>query len=159
MKTVIILAFVLWCVSASAYTVTIYGTTTCGYTTNLRNQCTQNGISFEFVDVNTGAGFSAMATVVNEFSLAVDNYVDLPVVLVVVDGRRYGMVRPSVDRIKTLIGPTSATLTPYKINGKTEIYDLQGRRCRGELKSGIYLIRTRTGNKVETTKYIQHELD
>jgi glutaredoxin len=153
---VLMLLFNWYCVKA--YTVTIYGTATCGYTTDLRNQCTKNNVVFEFVDVNTGEGFNAMAAVVSEFSLAVDNYVDLPVVLVVVDGRRWGLVRPTVEKIKQLVGVTSVILYNNKVLQESEIYDLQGQRCRGNLKSGVYLIRTRTGNRVETTKYIKHDI-
>jgi glutaredoxin len=157
MKTLLLLLLLFAFGYSGAYTVTIYGTPTCGYTTDLRNQCTANNIQFTFCDVNESKCVTDFYNVVYEFNLATDSYVDLPVVLVVVDGKRYGMVRPTIAKIKQLIGTTSAIMIGNKIDMTGDIYNSLGVRVKfsGDINSlppGFYILR----GKEKVVKFVKN---
>jgi hypothetical protein len=163
--TFVLMLLFMWCYS-NAYTVTIYGVDNCGYTTDLRNECSKNNIQFTYCNINETKCYNELVSIVSEFNLAVDNYVNLPVVLVVVDGKRYGFVRPSVVKIKELVVTTSVQMigNSLYLPSNAEVFNLMGESITlplhkkldiSSLVSGIYIVRYRENDKIRVKKIIK----
>jgi hypothetical protein len=94
---------------SASYSVSIYGTDICSYTTLLRQSCTNAGIRFQYYDINSSYVYlTELWDIVYQFNLGTSIpgglNVGLPVVKVVVDYNTYGLERPNVEQIKNLIG-------------------------------------------------------
>jgi hypothetical protein len=145
MKTILLLLLLfLWNV-ASPYTVIIYGVDNCGYTTALRNELTQNNIQFTYCNIQEINCYGEFFSFVKDSKLDTGNYVNLPVVKVVVDNKTYGLVRPSITAIKVLIGITYAKLLYVPSGGLIgivgakyiEVYNVSGVRVMYSRKNYI----------------------
>jgi hypothetical protein len=159
MKRVLIVAL-LFCFSfAQAYEITIYGRNTCGFTTNLRNELTASNIPFSYCNIDSAGCLGAMFSVAIEFNLAPTGTVNLPVVLVINEGKRFGYIRPTVNQIMKVtnisgiynaIGlypnPSAGTIN---VGGKSELYNTLGIRIMttdsetidiASLLKGVYII-------------------
>jgi glutaredoxin len=152
MKTLILSLLLFLSIQSNAiYNIVVYGTSTCGYTTDLRNKLTQENITFTFCDINNTECYNDFVKVVADFKLAKDNYVDLPVVKVVIDNNSYGFVRPSIVTIKQLISLSSVEDVMVIIGARfIDVYDMSGSRVlhsdnkyinTHSLSSGCYIIR------------------
>lgn len=86
-------------VNLSATEITVYCRNSCGFTANLRNELTAANIPYTYCNIDSAGCLGAMFQVAIEFNLAPCGTVNLPVVLVVNDGKRYGYVRPSIADI------------------------------------------------------------
>jgi len=119
-----------------AQQVTVYGRNSCGFTANLRNELTNAGVPYTYCNIDSAGCLGAMFQVAIEFNLTVNGTVNLPVVLVVVYGKRYGYVRPSLAMITQITAvdvtrsPTIAYPNPagqfITVDRDCEIYDLRG---------------------------------
>ena len=162
MKTLLIAVLMVFALFANAYDITVYGRNSCGFTQNLRNSLTAEGIYYTYCNVDSSACLGQLFSVAVEFNLAVDGVVNLPVVLVIVNEKRYGYVRPSiatimqittseVTRSPTIVYPNPADKY-VTIDGDCEIYDLNGLKLIESndrnvlvegLKPGVYVVRVR----------------
>jgi glutaredoxin-related protein len=176
MKTLLLSIFLFISIYVNAsYVITIYGSNSCGYTSALRASLTKENIQFTYCNIEIFNCFNDMSNVVYEFKLAVKNSqgkdsVGLPVVLVVVDGVRYGFVRPSTATIKALVANTSAKELYVIVEPligivgakELEVYTLSGVRILSShenyinihsLSSGVYILRI---NKRTTYKFVKY---
>lgn len=145
--------------------VTVYGRNSCGFTANLRTQLDNEGIPYAHCKIDSAGCLGAMFGVALEFNLAVKGTVNLPVFLVVVYGKRYGYVRPSLAEILriTSVEVTRSPTIDYPnpadqfitVSGDCEIYDLTGKIVIlshdrhisiSALPQGMYILKVR--NKV-----------
>ena len=167
MRKIITILIILAAITAGANEITVYGRNSCGFTQNLRNELTAANIPYAYCNIDSAGCLRAMFAVAWEFNLAPSGTVNLPVVLVVVEGKRYGYVRPSLADILKI---TSSEVTRSQISvypnpadqfitvmGECRIFDLTGREVLSShnrhinisgLPQGIYFVRV--GNK--TTK-------
>jgi glutaredoxin len=109
----------------ATYSITIYGSNNCGYTSALKTDLAKNNIAFTYCDINTTPCSTEFYTFVKDNKLDTNNYVNLPVVKVVIQGKTYGFVRPSIETIKALIDLTSALLI---YNSTRDLIGIQGAR-------------------------------
>jgi glutaredoxin len=117
--------------------VTVYGRNSCGFTANLRTQLDNEGIPYAHCNIDSAGCLGAMFSVALEFNLAVKGTVNLPVVLVVANGQRFGYVRPSlaeilrITSVEVTISPTIAYPNPVgdfiNVEGDVVIYDITGK--------------------------------
>jgi hypothetical protein len=153
--TFVLMLLFMWCYS-NAYTVTIYGVDNCGYTTDLRNECSKNNIQFTYCNVNTGTCMGDMVKVVMDNNLAVDGVIYFPIVKIVSD-KTYGLCRPSVDKIEKLIKITSIEMITVG-SRDFDVFTLKGERIPCDnmnlLPTGIYIIRGK--GKYEGFKFIKY---
>ena len=142
MRKILLLLFLLVSVFINAQDITVYGTNTCGYTTSLRNQLTDTKIPFTYSNIETMTvqQWNDFMKFVYDFNLAVNGSVDLPVVKVVIYGKIYAYVRPTLQMITKLTGvvdidneisifpnPVDHILYIMGTNKPVRIYDLSGR--------------------------------
>lgn len=163
MTILILLAAML----STATEITVYGRNSCGFTANLQRELTAANIPYTYCNIDSAGCLGAMFGVVREFNLAPSGTVNLPVVLVVTNDKRYGYVRPSLADILKITSsdvtrrPTIAYPNPcdqfITVTGECRIFDLTGRMVLKShdrhisisgLPQGIYFVRV--GNK--TTK-------
>lgn len=170
MKRILILAL-LFCFSfAKAYEITVYGRNSCGFTANLRNELTTSNIPYAYCNIDSSACLGQLFQIAIEFNLAPTGTVNLPVVLVVANGKRYGYVRPSIadilqitssevtrNQISVYPNPADQIIT---VDGDCEIYDMNGLKMIEShdrnvlvegLKPGVYFVRIR-GKMVKLIK-------
>jgi hypothetical protein len=77
--------------------------------------------------------------------------------MVVGDGKRYGMVRPTIAKIKQLVGTTSAIMIGNKIDMTGDVYNSLGIRVKfsgdiNSLPSGFYILR----GKEKVVKFVKN---
>lgn len=136
MKTLLTILFILLFSYTQAFEVTVYGRNSCGFTQALRNELATNNVSYTYCNIDSTGCLGQLYSVAIEFNLAVDGMISLPVVLVVVDGKRYGYVRPSITTIlkitsslevenEKLFWPNPVTDVIYA-KGEFEIYNMYG---------------------------------
>lgn len=162
MKYLLIALLLFSCSDIEATEITVYGRNSCGFTANLRNELTAANIPYTYCNIDSAGCLGAMFSVAIEFNLAPSGTVNLPVVLVITDGKRYGYVRPSladimkittveVTRCPTIVYPNPADQF-ITVNGDCEIYDLTGRSVLKShdrhisitgLPDGMYFVRVR----------------
>lgn len=152
-------------VALSATEITVYGRNSCGFTDNLRNELTASNIPYDYCNIDSAGCLGAMFQVAIEFNLAPSGTVNLPVVLVVVDGKRYGYVRPTLAEILKITSSevTRSQISVYPnpadqfitVDGDCEIYDMTGMKLIEShdrnvmvegLKPGAYLVKVRGKN-------------
>ena len=145
--------------------VTVYGRNSCGFTANLQRELTTSNIPYTYCNIDSAGCLGAMFQVAIEFNLAPNGTVNLPVVLVVTDGKRYGYVRPTIDQIMkvTAIDEVKAIPDVYPnpasdiihVSDDAEIYDMTGMKLIEShdrnvmvegLKPGAYLVKVRGKN-------------
>jgi glutaredoxin len=171
MKTLLLSIFLFISIYVNAsYVITIYGSNSCGYTSALRASLIKENIQFTYCDVNSNPCYAEFFSFVKEYKLDVDNYVDLPVVKIVVDGKVYGYVRPDLSTIKALIGITSSKeiyaivepligivgakeLEVYNLSGVRILYSHDNEINIQSLLSGVYILRI---NKRTTYKFVKY---
>lgn len=162
MKKLILIILVFLHVTLGATEITVYGRNSCGFTANLRNELTAANIHYDYCNIDSSGCLGQLFQVAIEFNLAPTGTVNLPVVLVVNDGKRYGYVRPSLNDILkvTAIDEVRAIPDVYPnpadqfitVDGECEIYDLTGLKLIEShdrnvlvegLKPGVYVVRVR----------------
>jgi len=139
MNRLFIFLLILIALGSHAQTITIYGTNSCGYTTDLKNQLTKAKIPFTYCNIETTQCWNELVKVVNDFNLSKDGYVDLPVVKVESYNKTYAYVRPSLEtlmkftpigivgsRILIYPNPVENTLYILGTNKLIRIYDIEG---------------------------------
>lgn len=108
MKTTLTIFALLLCLALSAgdYTITVYGTPACGYTSQLRSGLFQSGIPYTFKDCNDQKICNEMFDFANKYNLIVNNFAYFPIVRIDMNGQTFGFVRPSAAMIVQLLGTT-----------------------------------------------------
>lgn len=170
MKYLLTILFLLLFSYIQAFEVTVYGRNNCGFTQSLRNELATNNVAYTYCNIDSAGCLGQLYSVAIEFNLAVNGVISLPVVLVVVDGKRYGYSRPSITTIlkitssleiedEKLFWPNPVIDIIYA-KGEFEIYNMYGililkshnrHISIAALSQGIYFVRVNG----KTTKIIK----
>jgi glutaredoxin-related protein len=171
MKTLLLSIFLFISVYVNAsYIITIYGSNNCGYTLDLKNKLSQENIPFTYCDVNESSCYFEFFSFVKDNRLDTNNYVNLPVVKIIVNGVSYGLVRPLLSIIKMMVGITYVQLLSMPVDDvmsiigarTIEVFNTSGIRMlyvhKNEinihsLSSGMYILRI---NKRTTYKFVKY---
>jgi glutaredoxin-related protein len=169
---ILLLSILLFTISlySYSYTIVIYGSNNCGYTSALKADLTKENIQFTYCDVNESSCYSEFFSFVKDNRLDTNNYVNLPVVKIIVNGVSYGLVRPLLSTIKMMVGITYVQMLPMPVDDvmgiigarTIEVFNTSGVRMLyvhdneiniHSLSSGMYILRI---NKRTTYKFVKY---